>query len=84
MTQSRLESFVESLMNVVIGYVVAIASQLAVFPLFGIDVALSTNLWIGAWFTLISVVRSYTVRRLFNARMRSSSVAIAKLIEGRQ
>ena len=63
-------SFVEAWANVAIGYGVAILSQLAVFPLFGIKVALTDNLLIGAFFTIISLARSYVVRRLFN-RIRS-------------
>ena len=51
---------------VAIGYSVAILSQLAVFPLFGIKVTLTDNLLIGAFFTVISLARSYLVRRLFN------------------
>lgn len=64
--QSRLASFAESLVNVAIGYSVALVSQLVVFPLYGIHVPFSTNLWIGFWFTLISIARSYILRRWFN------------------
>lgn len=64
--QSRLQSMLEAWANVAIGYVVALLSQLAIFPLFGIHVPLSDNLMIGGYFTLISLARSYAVRRLFN------------------
>lgn len=53
--QTRLGSFVESATNIVIGYIVALASQLAVFPMFDIHVSLGDNLAIGAWFTAISL-----------------------------
>lgn len=66
--QSRLHSFIESIANVALGFSVAIASQVAIFPLFGIHVPLTTNLQIGAWFTVISIVRSYLVRRWFTRR----------------
>ena len=66
MTQSRRHSAFESVANVAIGYVVAIASQLAIFPLFGIHIPLGDNLLIGLWFTAISIVRSYVLRRWFN------------------
>lgn len=66
--QSRAASFVESLTNVAIGYGVAIASQLLVFPMFEIHIPITDNLAIGAWFTAISIARSYVVRRWFNAR----------------
>ena len=67
MKQSRRMSLVESLFNVAIGYVVAVATQIAVFPLFGLEVSLSENLAIGGLFTVVSIVRSYAVRRLFEA-----------------
>lgn len=66
--QSRRHSFVESVTNVAIGYGVALASQLAIFPVFEIHVPLSDNLLIGAWFTLVSIGRSYVVRRWFTRR----------------
>lgn len=70
MSQSRRRSGLEAVANVAIGYGVALASQLAIFPLYGIHVPLSTNVWIGVWFTVVSLVRSYCVRRLFNRRDR--------------
>jgi hypothetical protein len=72
-------SLIESLMNITIGYVVALASQLAIFPLFDVHVPLSTNLWIGAWFTGISLVRSYIIRRWFNARLHAAAQAMARV-----
>lgn len=64
--QTRIQSAIEAVANVAVGYIVAILSQIAVFPLFGIHVPLSSNLAIGAWFTVISLVRSYILRRWFN------------------
>ena len=55
----------ESLTNVAVGYGVAVSAQIIIFPLFGLDVALADNLAIGAIFTAISIVRSYTLRRMF-------------------
>lgn len=78
--QTRLESLIEAAMNIAIGYVVALLSQLAIFPMFGIDIPLSANLWIGAWFTMVSLVRSYAVRRWFNARLRSAAKSMAEAV----
>lgn len=77
MDQSRIGSLIEAAMNTGIGFVVALASQIVVFPLFGIYVPLSTNFGIGAWFTAISVIRSYIVRRWFNARLHAAAMRIA-------
>ena len=78
MRQSRLESLIEAGMNVAIGYGVALLSQMAIFPMFGIYVPFSTNLWIGAWFTAISLARSYIIRRWFNARLHRAAQALAR------
>lgn len=67
--QTRIESLIESLANIFIGYGIAFISQIVIFPMFGIDVPISTNLWIGAWFTIVSLIRSYIMRRWFNARL---------------
>lgn len=66
--QSRKHSFIESVTNVMIGYSVAIASQLIIFPVFDIHIHIMDNLLIGAWFTAISIARSYMVRRFFTKR----------------
>ena len=66
--QSKTQSIIETITNVVIGYIVALLSQLAVFPLFDIHIPLSSNLMIGVWFTGIGLVRGYFVRRYFNWR----------------
>ena len=64
--QTRLQSLLESFINVAIGYGVALASQIIVFPWFGINIRIADNILIGVIFTVISIVRSYLVRRLFN------------------
>lgn len=66
MSQSRKLSLLESLANVAIGYFVALAAQLVILPLFGLHPSLQDNLMIGALFTVVSIVRSYALRRLFN------------------
>lgn len=64
--QSKLHSFLESALNIVIGYVVAILSQLIIFPMFGIFIPFHENLLMGLFFTVISLIRSYLIRRWFN------------------
>jgi hypothetical protein len=73
MSQSKKSSMAEAVINVLIGYGVAIASQIAVFPMFGIDIPLSSNIAIGAWFTAISLARSYIIRRWFNGLARKAA-----------
>jgi hypothetical protein len=65
-------SFVESVTNIVVGYGLAVLTQIIVFPIFGLQPTLAQNLKIGAVFTVMSIVRSYILRRVFEMiRMRS-------------
>ena len=66
MTQSRRASLLESATNIAIGYGVAVAAQVVIFPLFGINVPMGDNLLIGGLFAIVSLVRSYCLRRIFN------------------
>ena len=71
--QTRKHSFIESCVNILIGYGIALTSQILIFPLYGIDISLDTNIWIGIWFTGISLVRSYVIRRWFNRRVKRAT-----------
>jgi hypothetical protein len=58
-------SLVEAFTNVLVGYGVAVATQIITFPWFGIQASINDSLAIGAIFTVVSMVRSYALRRLF-------------------
>jgi hypothetical protein len=60
-------SLVESVANVVVGYGVAVVTQILIFPIFGLHTTLAQNLKMGAVFTVVSIARSYVLRRLFEA-----------------
>ena len=70
--QSKRASLIEAGTNVIVGYTVAVGSQLVLFPLFGIHVNPGEHLLLGMFFTTISLVRSYMLRRVFN-RVRLGS-----------
>jgi hypothetical protein len=65
LAQSRVMSLAESLANVAVGYGLAVITQILVFPYFGLHTTLAENLTIGAIFTVVSIGRSYCLRRLF-------------------
>lgn len=65
--QSRRMSLIEAIANVGVGYAVAVLTQILVFPLFGLRASLSENLALGGIFTIASIARSYTLRRVFEA-----------------
>ena len=67
MKQSRTMSLVESVANVVVGYGIAVVSQLLLFPVFGMHMTLVQNLKLAGAFTIVSICRSFVLRRLFEA-----------------
>ena len=72
MTQSRRMSLIEAATNVAVGYVLAIITQIVVFPWFGLNANLTEHLTIGIAFIGVSLVRGYLLRRLFE-RIRAAS-----------
>lgn len=66
MSQSRKHSFIEAWVNILIGYGVSMLANFAVFPLFGWHITLEQNIQLGIIYTVLSLVRSYALRRIFN------------------
>ena len=68
MMQSRRQSLIEAVANVVVGYALAVITQIVVFPWFGLQISFRDSTAIGAIFVLVSLVRSYAIRRLFERK----------------
>ena len=64
--QSRKMSLIESITNVIVGYSISVLAQILIFPMFGLSATIKENLLIGLCFTVISIARSYILRRIFN------------------
>jgi len=64
--QSRMMSAIEASANVAIGYLVSVAANILILPLFGYDVTVADSFAIGLAFTAVSLCRSYILRRVFN------------------
>lgn len=64
--QTKTQSMEETCVTVGIGYCVAMMSQFIIYPFFDLTVTVSQNMVIAGWFTVISLIRSYWVRRFFN------------------
>jgi hypothetical protein len=65
--QRKIISLVEVTLSTAIGFTVALLAQIyIIFPLYDIEVNLWANVEITIMFTVVSVLRSYGVRRLFN------------------
>ena len=64
--QPRLWSLIEVILNTVVGLVVAMPAQALIFSLYGFKSTAAENFQISAFFTVVSIIRSYWMRRLFN------------------
>lgn len=65
--QTKKGSFVEAMISTTAGWLLNYTVNLAVLPLFGFNVTYAQAFYIGCIFTVISVVRSYVMRRVFNS-----------------
>ncbi len=78
MTQTKLGSFYEACFNTVIGFAINYCANLLIFPLFGLSISLQANFLMGLIYTVISVARSYVVRRWFNAMLKRAATRLAE------
>jgi len=67
--QSKKHSFIEALSNTAIGFVISYASTFLIFPLVGLQSSSGKNLLITIFFTVISILRGYFIRRYFNGKI---------------
>jgi hypothetical protein len=66
MSQTRKGSLIEAFINVLIGFWINFAANLLILPLIGFHITIADNFYIGLLYTLISIARSYCIRRWFN------------------
>ena len=77
MNQTRLGSFIEAWINVAIGFAINFVANLLILPLNGFHISVGQNLFIGVLYAVISVLRSYVIRRWFNARLHQAAQRLA-------
>jgi len=65
MKQTKQKSLIESIIQTIIGLGTSILIQIILYPMMGIPVTFSQNLIITLVFFLVSIVRGYFVRRIF-------------------
>ncbi len=66
--QTKTHSLLESIANVIFGYLIALTTAWIVFPWFGVETSMQDNIGITACFTTVTLIRSYLIRRFFNKR----------------
>jgi hypothetical protein len=64
--QTKKNSALEAVTNIIIGYLISVTSNWLILPLFGYNVTLLDSFGIGLAFTFVSLIRSYLLRRIFN------------------
>lgn len=68
MSQTKLGSFVEAWVNIVVGFSINYAMNALVFgPLLGVKIPARANIVYGVIMTIVSLVRGFTLRRFFNS-----------------
>lgn len=77
MRQTKLGSFIEACINILIGFSINYIMNLLILPLFGFHISLTDNLLMGLLYTIVSVARSYVVRRWFEARIHKAALKLA-------
>jgi hypothetical protein len=66
--QTKKQSLLEAMASTFIGFTVSLISTFLVFPIFNIESTPIKNVGITIFFTVISITRSYIVRRFFNKK----------------
>ena len=77
MNQTRIGSLIEVLFNIAIGFAINWVANIYILPLYGFHITGGQAFSMGLIFTVISVVRSYVIRRYFNARLHAAAAALA-------
>jgi hypothetical protein len=67
MSQSKRASLVEAVVSTLVGVLVGLVAQWVFFPMYGIYTSYETDLWLVFWFTIVSFIRSYVMRRAWNS-----------------
>jgi len=65
--QTKKKSLIEAVSNTIIGLGTSFLIQLIIYPVLNIPVSIGQNIIITAVFFIVSIIRSYLVRRLFNS-----------------
>jgi hypothetical protein len=68
LTQSKIDSALEALTNIFVGFSINFTANILIFPIFGWSISISQNLMLGGCYTMISLIRSYALRRAFDGR----------------
>ena len=67
--QTKKQSFIEAVSNTAIGFAISLVASFIIFPIVGIASSGKQNVVVVVFFTAISIIRGYVVRRYFNKKL---------------
>jgi membrane protein implicated in regulation of membrane protease activity len=68
MSQTKKASFMEAVMNTVVGYGLSVLTYQLVMPILGYNTSLKENVILVAVLSVVSIIRNYLIRRFFAKR----------------
>lgn len=68
--QTKTNSLIEAVTNTSVGFIISLAATFVIFPLVGVESTGAKNIVITLFFTIISILRGYIVRRIFNKKQQ--------------
>lgn len=77
MEQSKLESLIEAIANTLIGFAISFLAWPIAAWIFNMPYNPGQHFGIVIFFTVLSVVRGYAVRRWFNYRLKMAAIKLA-------
>lgn len=66
--QTKKQSFIEICTSTAVGFAVSLTATFFIMPLFGLASTPVKNLGITVFYTVISIIRGYVIRRWFNKK----------------
>ena len=64
--QKKRHSLLEAILSTAIGFIIAFISNIVIMYAMGFPLTLTQNFVMTCFFTVVSIIRGYYVRRLFN------------------
>lgn len=66
--QTKKNSFIEACVNTLIGFIITLACSFFIYPICGVQASVGSMSGVTAFFTVISIIRQYIIRRFFNKK----------------
>ena len=81
MGQNKLDSLIEAVINVFLGFGISVLANFVIFPLVGITASTNQVMLVGIFMTVVSVARSYFVRRWANTWLVPARIWVSNILE---